>query len=252
MPSERDWFAPPSDVALAAPDVHVWRADLAQPDDTRRKLTHLLDSGERKRMSGFRQERDRRRFAVTHGVLRTLLEAYLQIPAADIRFSLGPHDKPYVVEMRSVGQIRFSLAHSGDTALFAFAKDREVGVDLEEIDTRLLEPFLAERFFAPGEQRWILGRPRIERPLATLQLWTLKEAFLKATGAGLSQTLDSFEVRVDGDTPRIPAQPGWSLTELILGPQYVAALCSEGPPPGISCFDWTASFSASSRHWEAA
>lgn len=246
------WSEPPAEITLGPTDVHVWRAGLVQPDNARHELVHILSADERKRMSGFRHERDRQRFAVAHGILRALLSAYVQIPPADLQLLSGAHGKPYLGDLHGGENARFSMAHSGDSALFAFARDREVGVDLEEIDGRSIDPFLAERFFAHGEQRSILARPRIERPLAMVRLWTLKEAYLKAVGVGLSQPLDSFEVCLDGDAPRVAARPEWSLTELAMGPQYVAALCAEGPELQVSCWDWSTSLRVPPRHWEAA
>ena len=227
--------------------VQVWRASLALRNDTRRELWSLLSAEERAQADRYKSERDQRRFAAAHGVLRLLLGRYLEVAPAELRFVTGAHGKPGVVTPKRNGDpaLRFNLAHSGEMGLFVFAKDREVGVDLEEIDARTARPALAERFFAPGERSSILARTPDERPQYFARLWTLKEAYLKALGLGLTQPLDSFEIGLENDVPRLVAglngQHGavdWTLRELNMGPQYAAALCVEGTDWELCSREW--------------
>lgn len=226
--------------------VQVWRASLALRDDTRRELWTLLSAEERAQSDRYKSVRDQKRFAAAHGVLRLLLARYLAVPAAEVRFVTGAHGKPYVIGLNGAGgSLRFNLAHSGEMALFVFAENREVGVDLEEIDARTARPALAERFFAPGERSSILARTPDERPHYFARLWTLKEAYLKALGLGLTQPLDSFEIGLENDIPSLVAGvPGgrtpvdWSLRELDVGPQYAAALCVEGTDWELCSREW--------------
>jgi 4'-phosphopantetheinyl transferase len=243
-PDHTPWHAAPSTVGLAPHQVHVWRAPLAVTERAQHDLWELLDADERERANRFRNERDRRRFVVAHGILRALLAGYAAVPPAELRILSGAHGKPHVGHAHRGAALGFNIAHSGDLALLAFATGRELGVDLEEIDAGTTDPSLAERFFAPGERRSISARPPEERPRTFARLWTLKEAYMKATGLGMSQALNSFEVQLDSGAPALVEAPGadpargWSLRELNVGGQYAGALCVEGAAWDLCCWNW--------------
>src|SRR4029077_2455201 len=145
--------------------------------------------------------RDRQRFAVAHGVLRLLLSRYLTLPPAELRFVAGPHGKPDLAEPLRDRALRFNLAHSGEVALFAFAEGREVGVDLELINTRTADPAIAERLSTPAEWSRIVAQPPAERSHMFARFWTLKEAYLKAVGIGLTHPLHGFAHGLEGRGP---------------------------------------------------
>ena len=235
---------PPS-IALGPNQVHVWQASLTLPDRASRDLRALLSPEERARAERYRGERDRQRYAVAHGVLRLLLSRYLTVPPAELRFVAGPHGKPDLAAPSGDRPLRFNLAHSGELALFAFAVGREVGVDLEVINPRTVDPVIAERFFAPAESRRIVAQPPAERSHLFARFWTLKEAYLKAVGIGLTQPLHGFEIGLDGDVPCLVAAlesdhtaAPWSMRELSVGPEYAAALCVEGTGWELSRREW--------------
>lgn len=233
-------------MALGQRRVHVWQASLALPDHARRDLWALLNTEERAQAEQYRSERDRERFAAAHGVLRLLLADYLAVPPTELRFVAGPHGKPDLVRpggRRGGRALRFNLSHSGERALFAFSEGRALGVDLEEIDLRTAHPAIAEKFFAPGERNIILAHSPAERPHIFTRLWTLKEAYLKALGLGLTQPLNSFEIGFEGGAPKLVAplktHPGyWHLRELTVAPGYAAALCVEGSDWELTTRDW--------------
>lgn len=233
-------------VALGQRQVHVWQGSLALPDHARRDLWALLNKEEREQAEQYRSERDRERFAAAHGVLRILLADYLAVPPTELRFVAGPHGKPDLVRpsgRRGGRALRFNLAHSGERALFAFSGGRALGVDLEEIDSRTAHPAIADKFFAPGERSIILAHSPSERPHIFTRLWTLKEAYLKALGLGLTQPLNSFEIGFEGGAPKLvtplKTHPGdWCLRELDVAPGYAAAICVEGSDCELISRDW--------------
>ena len=96
-----------------------------------------------------------------------------------------------------------------------------MGVDVEPVDRRA--PLdIADRYFAPDERAWLFARPEAERPRGFFRLWTMKEAFIKATGKGISQGLQSFAIGFDplGVSFPDPAreEPGpWRLAEAAIG-----------------------------------
>lgn len=213
---------------LGPAEVQVWRASLAAGRAARARLRALLTDDERSRADRFVMERDRDRFTVARAFLRDVLGRHLGIRADRVRFRLQPAGKPLL----EGGHLRFNLSHSGDRALLAVTLDREVGVDLEALRPLRDACLLAERYFAPGEIATLRSVPAAGRDAAFLRCWTLKEAYVKGVGGGLSIPLDSFEV---GDAP-VP----WTLRTLDPGPGYLGALAVQGSGFRLTSRAWAA------------
>lgn len=189
----------PDRLTLETRDLHLWFLPLDRPAERVARLEALLSPLEVERANRFHLPVLRHRHAVAHGVLRELLGAYLGAPFK-MEFSIGPKGKPALEKGDRPDPFHFNLAHSGDYALYGFARS-ELGVDIELMreDRDLLG--LARRFFAPLEHATIQALPDAGRRAAFYQVWTRKEAYIKARGTGLSERLDGFDV-----TAR-PAEP---------------------------------------------
>lgn len=196
---------------LGPEDVQVWRAPLDAGRAARARMRALLTDDECSRADRFVRGVDRDRFTVARAFLRDVLARHLGTRADRVRISEQPAGKP-VLEGE---HLRFNLSHSGDLALLAVSLDREIGVDLEALRPVRDACLLAERFFAPREVATLRSSPAAERDAAFLRCWTLKEAYVKGVGGGLSLPLDRFEV-------------GWTLRTLDPGPGYVGALAVRG------------------------
>jgi 4'-phosphopantetheinyl transferase len=206
----------------AADRVGVWRADVSAVSIER--AASLLPADELARFERCRPEVRRARI-VTRAVLRVVLGEQLGRPPRSLRFGVGEHGKLALAEPG--GSWRFSVAHSGDRCAVAVAHRREVGVDLEAVPGALpdLEAVARQRL-APEEAASILDRPEPERLVAFLRCWTRKEAFLKATGAGLTAPLDGFAVSVDERPALLRREDAlrWDLDDIDVGPGYVGAV----------------------------
>jgi 4'-phosphopantetheinyl transferase len=152
-------------------------------------LLLLLSDDERRRLRAFRFERDRRLFLVAHALLRLALSRHEAVAPGAWQFSRGTHGRPEIAAPAS--RMRFSLSHAHGLAACAVTLDRDIGLDVEHLSR---EPAmnLAERFFAPREAGDLLNAPPTERSRRFLEYWTLKEAYVKARGLGLSLPLDRF------------------------------------------------------------
>jgi 4'-phosphopantetheinyl transferase len=145
-------------------------------------------------------------------------------------------------------RLRFSLSHSGDVVAYAFARDREVGIDVERM--RPDRPFLriAERFFAPGEVAVLRKLPESLREEGFYNGWTRKEAYVKARGGSVFRMLKRFEVSLaPGEPARLLGHEGepeaperWDLEELAVEHGYKAALAVEGGGGKLRCAEWSA------------
>ena len=230
------WLALTSSLTLSREDVHVWLAKLDSPKIHVQQMALCLNEEERSRAEGFQFKRDRMHFIVARAVLRMILGRYLQIEPKQVQFSYGPHGKPELAERPGDGELRFNLAHSHELALYAFARGREIGVDLEYLrDISDIEQ-IASEFFSANEIATLHALPASQRRQAFFNCWTRKEAYIKAIGKGLSQPLDQFEVSLAPTEPtgllNVAGAPEeacrWSLSALTPAPGYVAALAVKG------------------------
>jgi len=241
------WRPPPVDRELATAAVHVWRATVYPADFPIAALAETLSVDEQHRADRFYFERDRCSFIATRGILRTLLGRYLDRPPGHLRFCYGPHGKPALTEDCGGDTLRFNVSHSHGMALFAFARDRDVGVDVERIRADFATEEIAERFFARREVVTLRTVPAALRVDAFFNCWTRKEAYIKATGRGLSMPLDEFAVSLAPDEPAALLQTGpdageasrWCLWSLAPCPGYVGALAAPGDRPTLAAWHWS-------------
>ena len=187
-----EWSTPPTRPALTEGEVHVWLAHLPSAHGELGKLRGLLTLDETERAGRFRNELLRTRWELTRGILRGLLADYLDLSTREVVFQLGPRGKPALV---CHPQFFFNTSHTGDYAAFAFTLAGETGVDIEQLrDDWHRHDAIAHRLFAPGERAELAAVPESERMRAFLDLWTRKEAFVKARGDGVFSGLEKFTV----------------------------------------------------------
>ena len=241
------WDAPPHDLTLTATTVHLWRVDLAGLAAHAERLAETLAPDELARAARFRFARDRLRFVAGRAALRAILARYLGCAPREIAFVYGAHGKPALAPPvlpplpsqrergpGGDGQLQFNLAHSAELALVAVARGRVVGVDVEALRALPELAAMIDKVCTPREQAALRALPDAELSAAFFEIWTRKEAVLKARGDGLGVALDRVEValgqparllRLDGD-PQAPRR--WSLRTLASAPGYVATLAVEG------------------------
>ncbi len=226
--------------------VHVWSADL---DDAPAALGATLDADETTRAARFHFEHDRRHYIAARGWLRVLLGRYLGAEPAVLRFGYGARGKPFLADHPA--PVCFNVSHSHGRALLAFARGREIGVDIEA-GARLGDdwPGLVRRVFSAREQAELAAVPAGRQREAFLNGWTRKEAYLKATGLGITEGLQTIEVTLGPD--RLPAlrhpaveethaARSWTIHDLRADGQFAAALVFEagGAPVTVARFDVT-------------
>ena len=205
--------------------VHVWYALTESLSE--RVLTEardLLSPDERARGDRFRFADDQRDFAVAHALLRRALTQHEGVPPSPWVFQTGPQGKPFLAPAQSA--LEFNLAHTRGLVACALTKARMVGVDVESIERAVNCDEIAERYFSDREILALQECRGAERQTRFIELWTLKEAYLKAIGAGLSNPLGDFGFELRGTS----------------GLQFSA-------PPGTASTDWRfALFAPSTRH----
>jgi 4'-phosphopantetheinyl transferase len=225
----------------AAGEALVLALSLDPPAERLRELRALLSPDELAKADRFVFPELRVRSAAARGQLREVLGAALGAPPASLRFEYGKNGKPSLL---GLGPLRFNVSHSGGVALVALAL-RELGADVELHRPRSYDD-VAQRFFAPGEVTRLFALPAELRGPAFFETWTAKEAFVKATGEGITVPLADFEARWQApgrghiEVLRGPAQGrSFWLRALPVGPGASGALVGEGTPPRVSLARWT-------------
>jgi 4'-phosphopantetheinyl transferase len=211
--------AEPNGVQLWCVELEPFAADLAL-------ALSWLSEDEQARAARFHFEEHRQRFILSHAVLRALLAPYEGVAPRDISFSYGPHGKPEI-RANSSG-IQFNMSHCGPVAAYAFTQGCEIGVDIERIRPLEAMDDIAARFFERNEASQIRKLPDPDRVAAFFRCWTLKEAFLKANGAGLSIPLDSFRVAVEPHAAPQRVGNDWTLQSIHPADQHLGAVAYRG------------------------
>jgi len=195
--------------------VQLWRIDLDALAKPELRWQSILSPDERDRASRFHFERDRLHFCAARALLRTLLAGYLAAEPQDLRFRYSDKGKPELAEPHASRRFSFNLSHSGGIALIGLTRDRPIGVDIEKIRDDFDTAAIAKRFFSASEQEQLLKLPSEQQHQAFFRCWTLKEAFIKALGEGLSHPLHQFDVSVDaGPSVSLVTRPDASEAEL--------------------------------------
>lgn len=179
------------DPLAEAVDVWLTRPEEAPEPELLAVARQLLPPSELARGRRFRFGRHRRAFLVTRVLARTVLSAYEDVPPERWRFVAGERGRPEVApELGS--RLQFNLSRTDGLVACAVTRHGALGVDVEASGSRVATMEVAERFFAPPEVRDLRARPPADRPPRFFEYWTLKEAYVKACGVGLSAPLEQF------------------------------------------------------------
>ncbi len=188
----------------------------------------MLDAGERARAERFPHATGRVSFVAAHALARTALAAATGAPPAAFGFRVGPHGKPEALLKGNPAGVSFSLSHTAGMVGVAVARAVvPLGFDLEAAG-RIVPENVARRCFAAAELDLLADLQASARSAALIRLWTLKEAFVKATGEGLARDLQSFRFRLAPPVIAFVAaetkpEQGWHFRQRLLPGGFVAA-----------------------------
>jgi 4'-phosphopantetheinyl transferase len=227
-----------SSFELSENTVYIWSFPTKASPHVVATFERVLIPEERDRAFRFRFHHLYASFVIAHGALRHLLGRYLNCDPAKVPLVYSLKGKPAVEPPSS---LQFNMTHSGDLAVIALTLRREIGVDVEQIRPLPDMQQIADSFFCPEEASEVMSFPQTERERAFFLCWTRKEAYIKATGDGLSAPLDSFRVTIHPDSParflhvqhdETEAQ-AWTLHDLQVAVGYAAALAYRDQPRSL-------------------
>jgi 4'-phosphopantetheinyl transferase len=227
-------FPGPSVFSLRLPpaEIQIWSAETQVSEEQLQRFGAFLSEDEHARANRFVFERDRERFIVCRGLLRTLLSGYTGLPPDSLRFQYGTKGKPELAG----GNIHFNISHSAELVLLTFSRSQPLGIDVECIRVVPEAEQIAESHFSRVERAAFRSVPSHLKTEAFFNCWTRKEAFVKALGDGLYIPLGQFDVTIepgaeagflaiDGEIGKAAA---WSLYHLVPKPGFVGALAVAG------------------------
>ena len=237
------WANPPERVSIGQHEVHVWRCALRAGAETVNSLEKTLSPDEVSRAERFRFPADRHRFIVARGALRRILASYRGQQPDRLRFGHGPRGKPF---LEDAGGLEFNVSRSRGLALVAVSSNRAVGVDLEFVRTDFDYCSLIDETLTRVEAQELLALPRAARNGAFFVRWSRKEAFLKATGKGLSIALQTFSVSQTDNGFLAPAgrtlDPGessrWRVEDIEPARGFVGCLAAERQDWKVQNWQW--------------
>jgi 4'-phosphopantetheinyl transferase len=239
---------PSAEANFAIPDgdeVHLWRVRLDLPAEILASLTAVLSADEQQRAQRFIRDRDRTRFVACRAALRSILGRYAGRPAGSCRFEYGPYGKPRLLDPPASAALQFNVSHSGELALVSIARDRPLGVDLEQFHPDVDIQGVGRMVFSAAEQDALQSFPEAHRRAAFFNLWTRKEAYLKALGRGFSGSPQQVTIpsamgaegSLLGDATEGLCRR-WFVANLSPAPGYAAAVAVEGGCSYCRCDDY--------------
>jgi 4'-phosphopantetheinyl transferase len=205
--------------------IEIWSLYLPDHREETAACRDLLDGDELDRAGKFIASSDAERFILCRGLLRKLLAGRLQTDPATLRFSRTPNGKPFLEN----SLLEFNVSHSRDRLLIAMTQGRAVGVDIEFRRDGLSLHAIAKRWFSPEENAFFTAAEHPQR--AFFEIWSKKEAYVKALGTGVYKALNTFSVPSGGESlmPGSGGEPRWFFKILEIDPGYAAAVVSEAP-----------------------
>jgi 4'-phosphopantetheinyl transferase len=191
---------------IADDEVRVYVARPANVDAHTARA--LVTAEERTWLASFRFDRDRHEHLVSRALVRACLARHLGERAESFRFRAGEHGKPSLDPLRD---LFFNASNHRDVVVCALSRHPELGVDVEPVTRgdEILE--VVETVFSPAEIVALRALPLPERRARAVTLWTVKEAYIKALGLGMSAPLREMTIDHDADPPVVAGEADWFL-----------------------------------------
>lgn len=213
-------------------EVHIWSAAI---NENYYKLLNdsYLSENEKKRTEQFSNDIDAFLFAVRHNLLRLILSGYLKCNPSEIRFGANPFNKPFIAFPKT--HLQFNISVTSNRFIATLCMNRSLGVDIELIRQIENVKLLSNDNFTKNELQWIFSHPESEIYSAFFNIWTKKEAFVKALGKGLSIPLNKFDVL--SANPIVFDSDEWHITQLSVFNDCSAAIAINSSTNKINYFD---------------
>ncbi|MBN8446942.1 MAG: 4'-phosphopantetheinyl transferase superfamily protein [Gammaproteobacteria bacterium] len=192
-----------ANIAIDHSQVDLWQADPAvwrKPEQIA-YLRSLLQSAELRIIDQICRQDERHHKLVARALLRSVLAQYTGVPALAVQLGTGLQGKPYLES--PVTNLQFNLSHTQGRIVLAICQNRELGVDVETVRparTRVAgNNNLNASYLSCQEQQLLQPLGGLTKQQRLCDFWSVKESFVKASGAGLTMPLHTLEVALPTD-----------------------------------------------------
>jgi Phosphopantetheinyl transferase len=174
--------------------VHVWQVNLKNRNGVPKDIHDYLSPYELERAAKFKFTHDREHYILRHYLLRLILCKYCDCQPQELRFRYNSYNKPFI-NIPEFREIKFNMSSSDDLMMIGLCKQNDIGIDIEKIrETGNLEHIALENF---SHRELEYFNSELKKTTAFFNIWTRKEAFIKAIGKGIYFPLKSFSVDID-------------------------------------------------------
>jgi len=225
-------------LAISRQNIDIWLTFYLDIVDEQllSKWRGLLSETERCQEQRFHFADDRKRYLVTRTLVRTVLSRYAAVAPADWEFSANAYGRPEIASRHGEALgLCFNVSHTHGLIALGVTRQRALGVDVENLQTRQMPLGIAEHFFSPTEATELAAVPQEMRQERFFEYWTLKESYIKARGMGLSIPLDRFRfyfpragaVQIAMNPELGDDENHWSFWQFRPVPYYLLTVCAE-------------------------
>ena len=170
-------------------ELHIWFVDLDSITYDYRQAFNQLPLKDKERLQAIQTENKREISIKRHVILLQILSYYLNKDISEINLEYNEYGKPYL----ELTEIKFNISNSYNFLLVGITMGNELGVDIEKFRSNVEFDKLVERYFTKNEKDFFTTLSETKKEVFFFDLWTMKEAILKATGLGMRLPLNSFE-----------------------------------------------------------
>ena len=172
---------------ILSSEAHVW---MISPESVRdpailQYCRDTLSQDERDRVDRFFRPEDSHSYLISHAMVRSVLSRYADITPGDWKFSEGIHGRPEIDSDQQTS-LRFNLTHTNGLAACIVTCDDPCGIDAEQVNARNNPIGVAERMFSAKELEQLKQYEGDAFLEYFYERWTLREAYVKARGIGIS------------------------------------------------------------------
>jgi len=195
-----------------------------------------LSPSERARAARFHHLSDRWEFVLGRVMARSLLASRTGVPAGSFELTENAHGRPEIAQPALADPLRFNLSHSGGLVACVLGGARQIGVDVERIDRPPVSQRVIARYCSDEEQAALAAVPEALRHERFLELWTLKEAYVKARGTGLTLPVRRVAFALTADGPGnvrfhgVDEETRWAFAHTRLDSRHILAVAAEREP----------------------
>lgn len=216
-------------------EIHLWYVhdEDIRDNDLLTEYLALLNHEEHIQQQRFHFEKHRHQYLITRALVRSVLSLYIDtIPPKAWKFEKNRYNKPYIANPQLPMALNFNLSHTEKMVVLAVTRDRDIGVDIEYLPRENVGLDIAMRYFSETEFQELSALPVESQKRRFLDLWTLKEAYIKARGMGLAIPMDQLsysfpqpdEIQISFSQSLHDSPRNWRLWQFIPDETHIVGL----------------------------